>query len=43
MDEIKEYDDDGNLIYHRTSYGVEGWYEYDENNNCISVRTNREA
>jgi hypothetical protein len=25
------------------SDGYESWYEYDENNNCISTRTNGES
>ncbi len=29
MEEIEEYDDNGNVIYHKSSDGVEEWYKYD--------------
>jgi YD repeat-containing protein len=40
----RKYDGRGNIIYYCTSdgYGFEEWYDYDENNNLISTRTNRE-
>ena len=38
MEEIKEYDEKGNLIHHRDSTGFESWSEYDENNNEIHFR-----
>jgi len=34
-EEIKEYDERGNLIYSKNSYGYEEWQEFDENNNEI--------
>jgi YD repeat-containing protein len=38
MNEIKEYDKNGNLIHYRDSDGWEWWSEYDENNNEIHYR-----
>ncbi len=35
MNEIKKYDDRGNLIYFNNSNGFEYWQKYDENNNII--------
>lgn len=40
MEEIKEHDQNGNLLHYRDSYGVEWWREYDENNKLISIRNN---
>ena len=34
-EEIKKYDDRGNLIYQKYSGGYESWSRYDENNNLI--------
>jgi len=33
--EIKEYDENKNLIYFKYLNGVKQWIEYDEYNNCI--------
>jgi len=33
-----EYDDRGNMIYHKDSNGFETWYEYDERDNLIRER-----
>ncbi len=33
--EIKEYDENNNLIYIENFSGFEEWYKYDENNNLI--------
>ena len=38
MKEIKTYDDNGNLIYHRYPTGLDIMYVYDENNNCTHVK-----
>ena len=35
---IKEYDERGNLIYSKNSYGYEEWQEYDKNNNEIHYK-----
>jgi len=35
MKEIREYDERGNLIYYRYSYGREIWKEYDINKDVI--------
>ena len=35
MEEIKEYDNNGNLIYRKFSDGFECWRKYDNNKNCI--------
>ena len=40
MEEIKEYDEKGNLIHSRDSDGFEAWREYDANNNLINYRNN---
>ena len=37
---IKEYDNNGNMIYFKNSYGFERWSEYDKNNNLIHFKTN---
>ncbi len=34
-EEIKRYDDRGNLIYYKNLAGYESWREYDENDNLI--------
>lgn len=31
----KDYDSNGNMIYFKNRYGVEGWYEFDSNGNEI--------
>ena len=33
--EIKELDERGYLIYFKSSWGAEHWFEYDKNNNII--------
>ena len=38
MNEIKEYDEKGNLIHYRDSDGYEYWREYDKNGNEILIR-----
>ena len=38
MEEIKEYDEKGNLIHYRNPDGFEAWSEYDANNNLIHYR-----
>ena len=38
--EIKEYDKNNNLIYHKYSSGYEYWYKYDDNNNKIHYKNN---
>ena len=35
--EVKEYDKNSNLIYYKNN-GLEFWYKYDENNNCIHCK-----
>jgi hypothetical protein len=36
IEEIKEYDDRGNVVYYRNPYsGYEFWHKYDKNNNII--------
>ena len=37
-DVIREYDENKNLIYVKTSDGFEVWNEYDENNNMIHYK-----
>lgn len=36
---VEEYDDRGNLVYHKDSVGVENWMEYDEDNSMIHYKT----
>lgn len=38
--EERIYDDRGNLIYHKTSYGYEAWMEYNENNRMTHYKDN---
>jgi YD repeat-containing protein len=35
MDEIKEYNRNGDITYHRYIDGIEAWYKYDEKNNLL--------
>jgi len=37
-EEIKEFDERGNGIHYKNSYGEEYWYKYDENNNLIHYK-----
>ncbi len=39
VEEIKKYDNRGNIIYHKFSNGLEFWYGYDENNNHIYFKS----
>ena len=38
-DKFREYDEKGNCIYSKYSFGYEFWNEYDENNNCIHSKS----
>ena len=35
MNDIKKYDENGNLIYEKDIFGYEFWHEYDRNNNNV--------
>ena len=34
-EQVKEYDENNNLIYYKDALGFENWYKYDENNRII--------
>ena len=36
--EIREYDNNGNVIHYRTSDGYEVWCEYDNNGNVFTEK-----
>lgn len=38
MNDLREYDQNGNLTYRRYPDGVEVWWEYDDNGNMIHYR-----
>ena len=38
MEETKEFDENGNIVYYKNSNGYEYWKEYDKNNNVIHFK-----
>lgn len=40
--EVKEYDDNGNLIYYKDINGYEYWREYDSENRVIHFKDHEE-
>ena len=40
MNNISEFDDNGNCIYRKWEYGYEVWYKYNDENNIIYRKDN---
>ena len=40
MNNISEFDDNGNCIYRKWGYGYEVWYKYNDENNIIYRKDN---